>query len=176
MRAVRLPPPTTTRGTVVYNDVSGVSPANCKIRMRDDEMPCYFVRVENDRPPFPCVAVFLWGPDVDIDSDGNSSWVGDPEWTELTVIDRRNWGDRVDVDPVREDPLVLKVRSALAPLAARTAYYLATVTGGGIALVADGPFGEPGRLLEAMGAHDVDKGLAEADAARRSYSQRRPGM
>ena len=77
------------------------------------------------RPPFASVAKHLWGSGVDFDSDGNSSTLGDTSWTELTIQRRPNYDERVDIDPISEDPLVLKLVSSSAGLVERTADYLA---------------------------------------------------
>ena len=79
------------------------------------------------RPPYARVADHLWGPGADFDSDGNSSAPNDTNWTELTVQARPDPDDlnRVDVDPVSESPLVLKVVSSSAALAERVAGFLA---------------------------------------------------
>jgi hypothetical protein len=79
------------------------------------------------RPPLARVADHLWGSDADFDSDGNSSDPSDTNWTELTVQARPDPDDlnRVDVDPVSESPLVLKVVSSSTALAERAAHFLA---------------------------------------------------
>ena len=122
----------------------------------------YFVRVEGTRPPFACVARFLWGSDIDFDSDGNSTSLEDGKWTELTVVDRRNGIDRVDVDPVDGDPLILKVRSENVALAARAEYYLAVYTRGSVAQDLAGLYSEPNEWVEAMGEFDVERSLLDA--------------
>lgn len=84
----------------------------------------YYVVSPGPRPPFAEVAKELWGS-ADFDSDGNSSEAGDTRWTELTVILRPGYVERVDIDPVSDDPLVLKVVSASAELAERAARFIA---------------------------------------------------
>ena len=56
-------------------------------------------RIENagPRPPYFAVAEHLWGPGVDIDSDGDSATPEDPNWTELTVIRRKSPHERVEM-------------------------------------------------------------------------------
>ena len=123
----------------------------------------YFVRVAEKRPPFARVARFLWGADIDFDSDGNSTSLEDGTWTELTVVDRRNGVDRVDVDPVEDEPLIMNVRSENATLAARAAYYLAMYAKGSVAQDLAGPYREPDAMVEAMGAFDIERALLAAD-------------
>jgi hypothetical protein len=81
------------------------------------------------RPPFAEVAQHLWGG-VDFDSDGNSETPADVTWTELTVIRRPKYDERVDIDPLSEDPLVLRIASETPGLARRAAEFLARSCGG----------------------------------------------
>jgi hypothetical protein len=89
----------------------------------------YYVVSPGPRPPFAEVAKELWGS-ADFDSDGNSSGPSDTKWTELTVILRPTYAQRVDIDPVSDDPLVLKVESASAELAERAARFIALCSEG----------------------------------------------
>ena len=79
------------------------------------------------RPPFGRVADYLWGFGANVDTDGNSLDPNDTNWTELTVQLRPDADhvNRVDVDPVSQSPLVLKVVSPTPALAQRVAGYLA---------------------------------------------------
>lgn len=79
------------------------------------------------RPAFWDVAFHLWGQ-VDFDSDGNADT--HPNWTELTVIRRPAYDERVDIDPISDDPLILKIRSSTPGLAQRAAEFLAHSCGG----------------------------------------------
>jgi hypothetical protein len=92
----------------------------------------YEFRVETPgaRPPFGFLAEHLWGPGVDFDSDGNSRTPDDREWTELTIIRRDHSGERVNVDPVSDAPLILRVVAQSHEIAFKTAQFLATTTGG----------------------------------------------
>ncbi len=82
------------------------------------------------RPPFGDIARYLWG-NVDFDSDGNADI--NPNWTELTLTRRPDYDERVDIDPISEEPLVLKVYSTTPDLARRTAEYLVQICGGDLA-------------------------------------------
>ena len=93
------------------------------------------------------VACFLWGPDVDFDSDGNSKIPNDTFWTELTVETRTVPTERVDIDPMIEDPLILQIKGSTEIIAARTAFYLAETTYGEISETASGPW-RSSRYLE----------------------------
>jgi len=82
------------------------------------------------RPPYIQVAEHLWGIGCNFDSDGNSKTPGDRQWTELTVILRSDPEQRVDVDPISLDPLILAVRSSHQSLCQITAKFLVSVSGG----------------------------------------------
>jgi hypothetical protein len=75
-------------------------------------------------------AEFLWGL-VPYDSDIDTRDPHSNEWKELTIENRVAAG-RVDVDIVREDPLVLVVRSKDPALVMRAAEYLADYCDGKI--------------------------------------------
>ncbi len=83
------------------------------------------------RPPFSAVAHYLWGKE-DFDSDGNSRHPNDDQWTELTVIRRPTNSERLDIDPVSENPLVLKISSTSSSLARKGAQFLVANSGGTI--------------------------------------------
>lgn len=89
------------------------------------------IQAPGPRPPYVRVAEYLWGAGVDFDSDGDSRTPDDRNWTELTVI-RRGDSERVDVDPVSESPLELRVVSESRDLALRVANFLARTTGGAL--------------------------------------------
>jgi hypothetical protein len=120
----------------------------------------YFVRVNSERPPFSCLAYFLWGSNADFDSDGNSSTPTDSTWTELTLKNRASPDERIDIDPdpVSDDLLILEIKGSSAVLAARAAYYLGLAVGE-IAYSANGPFFEPTKLEEELGEFDIETAL-----------------
>jgi hypothetical protein len=82
------------------------------------------------RPPYFQVAEHLWGIGCNIDSDGDSVTPEDRQWTELTVCLRSNPGQRVDIDPISNDPLILVVRSSDQSLCRQTAEFIASASGG----------------------------------------------
>ena len=82
------------------------------------------------RPPYFQVAEHLWGVGCDFDSDGDSSTPGDRQWTELTVCLRSSPEQRIDIDPLSNDPLVLLVRSSDQSLCQQAAEFITTVAGG----------------------------------------------
>ena len=81
------------------------------------------------RPPFYLVAQYLWGT-ADFDSDGNSTVPESVDWTELTLTNRQDPSQRVDVDPIADEPLQLEVRSTSHELARAVADFLARETKG----------------------------------------------
>lgn len=92
----------------------------------------FFVIKPGPRPPFGQVAANLWC-DAPFDSDGNSESPGDSSWTELTIALRPECKQRVDIDPVCDSPLVLKVVSSSPSLAEQAARFLALHTQGQLA-------------------------------------------
>jgi hypothetical protein len=87
----------------------------------------FFLVNPGPRPPFGRVVEDLWGFNSSVDTDGNSSDPTDTNWTELTARLRTdpNGVSRIDVDPVSETPLVLKVVGSSPLLAERVAGFLA---------------------------------------------------
>jgi hypothetical protein len=98
-----------------------------------DEKTTYYVKIEGNRPDFRMLAAFLWGDFHNINSDGNANNPASREWTELTLQNRESPFERVDINPIKTDPLVLKVKSNRRDIAARTAYILAKETNGMVA-------------------------------------------
>lgn len=82
------------------------------------------------RPPFYQIAEHLWGSNCNIDSDGNSETPDDARWTELSIELRGGAGQRVDVDPISVEPLVLQVRSTSLHLAQEVARFIVRHCGG----------------------------------------------
>ncbi|MGZ0784506.1 hypothetical protein ACXM5X_16235 [Pseudomonas saponiphila] len=82
------------------------------------------------RPAFYRVAEHLWGAGCNVDSDGDSRTPDDEQWTELTLILRDSSGQRLDIDPLSMEPLVLLIRASQADLGARAAHFIQSVAGG----------------------------------------------
>jgi hypothetical protein len=83
------------------------------------------------RPVFHVVADHIWGVGANVDSDGNSGNADDVRWTELSLYLRDSEDDQeVHIDPVSQDPLVLKIRSSDAALANKTVKFLHQTAGG----------------------------------------------
>jgi len=110
-----------------------------------------YVTAPRERPPFEWLQKFVWEKQIDTDTDGNAIQPNSTAWTELTVITRDDKRERFDIDPVREEPLILKIRSEKEHLAARVAYALAVYTGGKVSESSDGPFDSPQTLISKMG-------------------------
>jgi len=100
------------------------------VRYMEEEFSLYLI-APGSRPPFPAVARYLWGKD-DFDSDGNSRHPNDDQWTELTIICRSTNSERLDIDPVSENPLVLKISSTSSSLVQKIAQLLVASSGGTI--------------------------------------------
>ena len=90
-----------------------------------------FISNPGPRPLYKDIANYLWG-EVDFDSEGNADL--NPNWTELTLTRRPNYDERIDIDAIFENPLVLKISSSTPGLAQKTAEYLVDVCGGEIKL------------------------------------------
>ena len=127
------------------------------------ESKVFFVKTSKPRPEFGLVADFLWGKNANIDSAGNSSNPSDPNWTELTLEHREKLNERIDVDPVMDNPLVLKVKSDKPNLAARVAFYLAYVTDGEVSDKLNGEYVNPKIFRDALGEFDVDDALRRVE-------------
>ena len=114
-----------------------------------------YVRAARPRPDFRLVLAFIWGDDVDTDTDGDSRPVDSREWTELYAQNRGCKDEVFDVLPASDEPLVLRVQSEHEWLAAAVAHLLAEVTGGGVSEQATGPFAPAESVLARIGAFDV---------------------
>ena len=88
------------------------------------------VEVSGPRPPFGAVIDHLWDVGADVDSDGDSRTPHDRDWTELRVAKRPECSEVVEVSPVSESPMVLKVASDTKDLAERAAKFIARETKG----------------------------------------------
>jgi hypothetical protein len=94
-------------------------------------MSTYYLVGPRERPYWQSLAHELWGPDCDIDSDGNDDEGLPGGWTELTIALRPDGEERVDIDPLDTiEPMILVIRSDDADLAKRAATFLQARTGG----------------------------------------------
>jgi hypothetical protein len=90
------------------------------------------------RPAYWKLAAHLWGPDCNIDSDGNSRTPDDEEWTELTLSLRGEPGQFVTVDPIADQPATLAIQSSDPALAEKVAAFLDGSRRGPVATVGRG--------------------------------------
>lgn len=91
------------------------------------------LRVPGPRPAYYLVAHHLWGAGCNIDSDGNSATPEDTNWTELSLFLRgAPLSEQIQIDPVSELPLILKIRSPSEELCERVAKYLISTSGGAL--------------------------------------------
>lgn len=100
---------------------------------------CYCIHVIQPGPRPPChrIAEHLWGAGCNIDSDGNSETPADTSWTELTLVLRAT-GERIDIDPVSTQPLILKVRGESVRLVLKAVAIIIEHSGGDISLAGCG--------------------------------------
>ncbi|MCL9657691.1 hypothetical protein [Pseudomonas protegens] len=92
--------------------------------------PSLLLHHPGPRPAFYRVAEHLWGAGCNVDSDGDSRTPDDEQWTELTLILRASPEQRLDIDPLSREPLVLLIRASAADLGARAAHFIQSVAGG----------------------------------------------
>ncbi len=111
------------------------------------------------RPAFWRLAVFLWGTEVDFDSDGNATNPDDMEWTELTLSNRIEINQRVDIAPIKTDPLILKVVGTTQPLTARAAYFLTAKASGKVSESGKIVWRSPRMLKNQMGDFDLQEAM-----------------
>ncbi|MEZ4710969.1 MAG: hypothetical protein R3A44_27470 [Caldilineaceae bacterium] len=107
------------------------------------------------QPVFWEIAIFLWGSEEDFDSDGNAINPNDTEWTELTLSNRIDPNQRIDIDLHGSKPLVLKITGSTQALAARTAYFLAARTRGKVSLIEPVAWRSPQILKKHVGNFDL---------------------
>lgn len=77
------------------------------------------------------------------------------EWTELTLINRVDVSQRIDIDPVQLNPLVLKIGGSSQSLAARAGYFLAASTGGKVSEISKRVWRSPRMLKSQVGDFDL---------------------
>jgi hypothetical protein len=118
----------------------------------------YFIKGPGERRAFRDYISFLWGDSQDCDTDGDAKSATDHDWTELTIINRRDPSERVEVDPSVKNPLTLAIRSESTSIAARLAYALAITAGGELRASPE----RPAITLEALICHMGDFDLAAA--------------
>lgn len=119
----------------------------------------YFIKEPGPRRAFGDYISFLWRDGEDCDTDGDAKSATDRDWTELTIINRANESERVDVDPCAMNPLTLVIRSQSSHLATRLAYALAVTTNGALSASLEGPAITPEVLKLQMGDFDLDEAL-----------------
>jgi hypothetical protein len=129
-------------------------------------MTRYWIVAPGPRGAFTRYIAFLWEAGHNCDTDGNSESIDDHTWTELTLINRSNQAERVDIDPIDESPLILGVRSDREYLSARMAYAIAVTSGGTLIDPANNKPMEANELLPLMGKFDVVAALVRYNSAR----------
>jgi hypothetical protein len=145
-------------------------------------MHCIRFTAPGDRPEFTQVPVFLWGEGCNYDSMGDSKPLASCKWTWLYLCNREKPSEKLEIITERTSPIILtgyanffsnlimRSYSEDFTLAARTAFYLATFTGGQVALKPDDPFSSPDILLPHLG-QDFDPSAALARAQASSFAR-----
>lgn len=82
------------------------------------------VKLTGKLPPYGSVADALWGVGCDFKSDGNASHRTDQNWTELTMILRPDWSERIDIDPSPEIPKNIVIHASSEALLEKVYQYL----------------------------------------------------
>ncbi|MBZ5522384.1 MAG: hypothetical protein LAP21_09110 [Acidobacteriia bacterium] len=126
------------------------------------QMTYFFIQPQTLRPPFPLVITFLWGDSQNVDTEGDSRTPAIREWTELYCQNREVPQEIFEVSPVANEPLKLRIESAMPELAARVAYFLAKETGSMVATNEAGPWHDPEWLFSQVGIFDLAKATQRA--------------
>ena len=79
-------------------------------------MKSRIIEVISNLPPYYQIAEYLWGHCCDIDSDGNSDHPDSTDWSELTLILRSDENQRIDIDPLENQPNQLIMKSEIPEL------------------------------------------------------------
>ena len=90
----------------------------------------FHIKHPGPRPAYYLVAEHLWGRGCNIDSDGNSHTPEDTLWTELTLSLRDKSSERIDINPLSIEPLVLAVSSSQESLGWQAAQFIVNCSGG----------------------------------------------
>ena len=88
------------------------------------------LRNPGPRPPFYEVVDHVFGRDHEVDTDGNSLERDSTSWTELWVVSRENALLKLDIEPIGERPLALRVSGSTQAIVDRAARFLLEATGG----------------------------------------------
>ncbi len=101
------------------------SPLNAALNaIENSRMEEIEIHIIGELPEFTKIAENLWGPDTDYDSDGDAINPKSISWSELTLIRRSDESQRIDIDPVNQNPKHLVVRSVSLELVQRVISYL----------------------------------------------------
>lgn len=82
------------------------------------------VKINRNRPDFRVFIELLYGPNWNVDSDGNSIPVWSRTWTRLYLADRKGGSHPVVISPSDDEPAVLCVESQSQDLEELAAVYL----------------------------------------------------
>jgi hypothetical protein len=90
----------------------------------------YYLHSPGPRPPFGRVVDHAFGPDANVDTDGNSSTPNARDWTELYIALRPNHLHVVDICPTDANETSLCIEATSTHLAERVAEFLLAHSGG----------------------------------------------
>jgi hypothetical protein len=125
-------------------------------------MATWFVDPLPERPDFRLIISFLWGDFHDVDSDGDSSNPASRDWTWLSVRNRGQPAETVDIELVSTSTTCFKVEAGLSWLTAATAYFLAIESSGRVRAEQGTEWLERQTLTEHTANFDLDAAVARA--------------
>ena len=94
--------------------------------MKDMKQP-YSVRVEcrGPRPEARAISIVAWDSSTEVQLVGDFENPTDDSWSRLTVVRVDNPEQRIEIEPVSQEPLVLKISSNEKKCAHNVAFFIA---------------------------------------------------
>ena len=89
----------------------------------------HLVKIDRERPDFRVFIDLLFGPEWNVDTDGNAYPVNSRTWTSLYIADRTNNEPFVTIEASENDLELFEVKSASARLEELAALYLFLCSG-----------------------------------------------
>jgi hypothetical protein len=93
----------------------------------------HLVKIDRERPDFRVFIDLLFGPEWNVDTEGNSHPVNSRTWTSLYIADRTRKEPPVTIEASEDDPGLFQVESASTRLEELAALYLFLYSGSAIA-------------------------------------------
>jgi hypothetical protein len=87
----------------------------------------YSIQVEcrGPRPEAGAISIVAWGRPTEVHLAGDFEGPTDESWTRLSVVRVDNAEQRIDIEPVSREPLVLRVSSSEKKCADNVAFFIA---------------------------------------------------